>query len=52
MARKLLPIGIQTFSRLREDDAYYVDKTRLILSLIQGARVTFSPARGDSARVC
>ena len=36
MARKLLPIGIQTFSRLREEDAYYVDKTRLILSLVQG----------------
>ena len=36
MARKLLPIGIQTFSTLREEDAYYVDKTRLILSLIQG----------------
>ena len=36
MTRKLLPIGIQTFSRLREDDAYYVDKTRLLLSLIRG----------------
>ena len=36
MARKLLPIGIQTFSRLREEDAYYVDKTRLILSLVRG----------------
>ena len=36
MARKLLPIGIQTFSILREEDAYYVDKTRLVWSLIQG----------------
>ena len=36
MVRRLLPIGIQTFSTLREEDAYYVDKTRLILSLIQG----------------
>ena len=36
MTRKLLPIGIQTFSRLREDGAYYVDKTRLLLSLIRG----------------
>ena len=36
MTKKLLPIGIQTFSRLREEDAYYVDKTRLILSLVQG----------------
>ena len=36
MTRKLLPIGIQTFSRLREDDGYYVDKTPLLLSLIRG----------------
>ena len=36
MSRKLLPIGIQTFSNLREEDAYYVDKTRLILSLVKG----------------
>ena len=36
MARKLLPIGIQTFGNLREEDAYYVDKTRLILSLVKG----------------
>ncbi|MCY4284497.1 MAG: AAA family ATPase [Thiotrichales bacterium] len=36
ITRKLLPIGIQTFSRLCEDDAYYVDKTRLLLSLIRG----------------
>ena len=36
MTRKLLPIGIQTFSRMREDGAYYVDKTRLLLSLIRG----------------
>ena len=36
MHKKLLPIGIQTFSRLREDDAYYVDKTRLLLTLIRG----------------
>ena len=36
MAKKLLPIGIQTFSNLREEDAYYVDKTRLILSLVRG----------------
>ena len=36
MHKKLLPIGIQTFSNLREEDAYYVDKTRLIWSLIKG----------------
>ena len=46
MARKLLPIGIQTFSNLREEDAYYVDKTRLILSLVQsGSRYFLSRPR-------
>ena len=46
MVKKTLPIGIQTFSRLREDDAYYVDKTRLLLSLIRGgSRYFFSRPR-------
>jgi len=34
MTRKKLPIGIQTFEKIREDDYYYVDKTRFILQLI------------------
>jgi len=34
-ARKLLPIGIQTFAKIREDDFYYVDKTALALQLIR-----------------
>jgi len=38
MTRQRLPIGIQSFSRLRETDSYYVDKTPLIRDLI---------ARGD-----
>ena len=34
--RKKLPIGIQTFAKIREDDAYYyVDKTALILNLVE-----------------
>jgi len=33
--RKLLPIGIQTFSKIRESDFYYVDKTALALQLIR-----------------
>ncbi|PID46914.1 MAG: hypothetical protein CSB47_01660 [Proteobacteria bacterium] len=32
--RKQLPIGIQTFSKIRQGDYYYVDKTALALSLI------------------
>ncbi|MDE0097760.1 MAG: AAA family ATPase, partial [Gammaproteobacteria bacterium] len=34
MSRNRLPIGIQNFRRLREQDCYYVDKTRLIRELI------------------
>ena len=46
MVRKLLPIGIQTFSTLREEDAYYVDKTRLLWSLIKrGSRYLLSRPR-------
>ncbi len=44
LPRKKLPIGIQTFAKIREDDAYYyVDKTPLILQLIdQGSHYFLS----------
>ena len=32
--RKKLPIGIENFSKIREDDFYYVDKTGLIEKLL------------------
>ena len=35
MHRKKLPIGIQTFRKIREDDYYYVDKTALALRLVE-----------------
>jgi len=35
MHRKKLPIGIQTFRKIREDEYYYVDKTALALRLIE-----------------
>ncbi len=35
MRRRQLPIGIQSFRRLREKDCYYVDKTTLIAELIR-----------------
>ena len=38
---KKLPIGIQTFRKIREDDYYYVDKTRLALKLIEGGTQYF-----------
>lgn len=34
-ARKKLPIGIQTFAKIRKDDFYYVDKTPFALQLIE-----------------
>ena len=33
--RRLLPIGIQTFRKLREDNCYYVDKTGFAVRLVQ-----------------
>ena len=35
MKRRRLPIGIQSFRRLRETDSYYVDKTPLIRDLVE-----------------
>ena len=35
MTRLKLPIGIQTFAKLREDGCYYVDKTAFVLRLIE-----------------
>ena len=35
MTSRRLPIGIQSFSRLRETDSYYVDKTPLIRDLVE-----------------
>ncbi|MFT4243015.1 MAG: AAA family ATPase [Acidovorax sp.] len=47
MTRKRLPIGIQTFAKIREgDDHYYVDKTPLALQLIgQGTHFFLSRPR-------
>ena len=42
MARKKLPIGIQTFAKIREGDAhYYVDKTPQALRLIDQGKYFF-----------
>ena len=30
MARKLYPIGIQTFERIRKEDKFYVNKTEYV----------------------
>lgn len=39
--KKQLPIGIQTFSQLVQENYYYVDKTRPILELIETGKFTF-----------
>jgi Predicted AAA-ATPase/PD-(D/E)XK nuclease superfamily len=43
--KKLLPIGIQTFSKLRETNCVYVDKTELIYKLTQGGGNTYFLSR-------
>jgi hypothetical protein len=35
MIRKKLPIGIQTFAKIREADHYYVDKTGIAVDLVE-----------------
>ena len=41
MHRRQLPIGIQSFRTIREDDCYYVDKTPLIEQLVRQGRHYF-----------
>ncbi len=41
MKRRKLPIGIQTFSHIREDDYYYVDKTPLVAKLAESGKYFF-----------
>ncbi|HSO82127.1 ATP-binding protein [Thiocapsa sp.] len=46
MHRRKLPIGIQTFAKIREDDFYYVDKTGLIRQLVdEGSQYFLSRPR-------
>ena len=40
-AKRKLPIGIQTFRKIREDGCYYVDKTALIRQLVEGGKYYF-----------
>ncbi|WML91283.1 ATP-binding protein [Thiothrix lacustris] len=39
--RKRLPIGIQTFREIREDNHYYVDKTGLIQQIVESGKHYF-----------
>jgi len=38
---KKLPIGIQTFSEIREEDYLYIDKTEIALELIESYKYSF-----------
>ncbi|PWR00616.1 ATP-binding protein [Leucothrix pacifica] len=37
MTRRKLPLGIQSFAKIRSDDYYYVDKTALAVKLIESS---------------
>ncbi len=50
--RRKLPLGIQTFRKIREEGCYDVDKTDYARRLVEGVPTTFSPARGGLARAC
>jgi len=41
MQLKKLPIGIQTFSEIREDDYVYIDKTAIALKMLQSYKYVF-----------
>ncbi|MDR3158692.1 MAG: AAA family ATPase [Zoogloeaceae bacterium] len=45
MPRKKLPIGIQTFREIHEDDCYYVDKTAFALRMIRKGKAYFLVCR-------
>ncbi len=54
MGKRKLPIGIQDFYRLREDDYLYVDKTELLYRLVQEGSVYFlsRPRRFGKSLTC
>ncbi|MEZ0328594.1 MAG: AAA family ATPase, partial [Dissulfuribacterales bacterium] len=41
MTRKKLPIGIQTFSEIRQEGYYYVDKTPMVANLANSGKYYF-----------
>ncbi len=47
---KKLPIEIQTFQKIREDDYVYADKTDLAVQLIDHFSTCFYPGQGALAK--
>jgi hypothetical protein len=41
LKRRKLPIGIQTFREIREDDCYYVDKTGMAVDMVKAGKYYF-----------
>lgn len=41
MQLKKLPVGIQTFEKIREDDYVYIDKTGIALSILEKYQYVF-----------
>ncbi|GHT48167.1 hypothetical protein FACS1894102_0590 [Spirochaetia bacterium] len=54
MIKKKLPLGIQTFSEIREDGYHYVDKSERIYELITNTKVVFlsRPRRFGKSLLC
>ena len=50
MHRRKLPIGIQTFRQIREEDCYYVDKTRYARRLAHDAGKHYIPVAPAAVR--
>lgn len=52
LARRKLPIGIQTFREIIEEGYYYVDKTDMAIDLIEQGKYYFLSRPGVLARAC
>ncbi len=52
LPRRKLPIGIQTLAKIRSQACYYVDKTALIVDLIEAGTYYFlsRPSRAGTGR--
>ena len=50
MARRRLPIGMQTFREVREEDCYYVDKTPYIARLLDEGKHYFLSRQSPAVR--
>ena len=52
MTKRRLPIGIQTFREIREENCYYVDKTPYIYQLLNEDKHYFLSRPRRLAKAC